>query len=302
MRLRTLVLAIIDRPARRRRARPGPRRAPSQAPQAARGRRPAPGPQRLPRQPRAVRAPSGCRRRNTSRRRGGVPGHAPGRARAEEPNTLVVGAGDIIGASPLVSGLFHDEPTIERSTRWASTSARVGNHEFDEGADELLRMQSGGCHPVDGCQAPTASPARTSPTSRRTSSTERAGALPARPRSEVGGVKVGFIGVVLKDTPSVVTPGGVAGLTFGDEADAINVRGQAAQKGVRRDRRAHPPGRHAASAQATTASPGGPAGRHHRGARARRSTSSSPATRHQAYNCVDRAASSSPGRRRSAAC
>src|SRR5919198_606416 len=78
--------------------------------------------------------------------------------RATNPNTLTVAAGDLIGASPLVSALFHDEPTIEEMNSIGLDVAGVGNHEFDEGVDELLRMQFGdqeggdGCHPVDGCQ------------------------------------------------------------------------------------------------------------------------------------------------------
>ena len=72
--------------------------------------------------------------------------------REQNPNTLVVSAGDNIGASPLVSGLFHDEPTIEAFNAMGVDISSVGNHEFDEGSAELLRMQDGGCHPVDGCQ------------------------------------------------------------------------------------------------------------------------------------------------------
>ncbi len=78
--------------------------------------------------------------------------------RTTNPNTITVGAGDIIGASPLISGLFHDEPTIEAMNALGLDVTGVGNHEFDEGVDELLRMQFGnqlggnGCHPVDGCQ------------------------------------------------------------------------------------------------------------------------------------------------------
>ena len=64
----------------------------------------------------------------------------------------MVSAGDNIGASPLVSGLFHDEPTIEAFNAMGVDISAVGNHEFDEGSAELLRMQDGGCHPVDGCQ------------------------------------------------------------------------------------------------------------------------------------------------------
>jgi len=72
------------------------------------------------------------------------------RLEALNPNTLVVSAGDLIGASPLLSALFHDEPTIEAMNSLGLDLNAVGNHEFDEGADELRRMQDGGCHPVDG--------------------------------------------------------------------------------------------------------------------------------------------------------
>ena len=72
---------------------------------------------------------------------------------ANPANTFVVSAGDVIGASPLLSAGFHDEPSIEAFNQLGVDLNAVGNHEFDEGPDELLRMQNGGCHPVDGCQA-----------------------------------------------------------------------------------------------------------------------------------------------------
>ena len=72
--------------------------------------------------------------------------------RAEQPNSLVLSGGDNIGASPLASALFHDEPTIEFLNSIGTSASAVGNHELDEGYQELLRIQSGGCHPVDGCQ------------------------------------------------------------------------------------------------------------------------------------------------------
>ena len=72
--------------------------------------------------------------------------------RATNPNTLFLSAGDLIGATPLISALFHDEPTIEAMNQTGLDINAVGNHEFDEGTKELRRMQSGGCHPVDGCQ------------------------------------------------------------------------------------------------------------------------------------------------------
>jgi 5'-nucleotidase len=82
--------------------------------------------------------------------------------KATNPNTLVVSAGDLIGASPLLSALFHDEPTIEAMNLLGLDFNAVGNHEFDEGAAELLRMQHGGCHPPTAAWTATGSPAPTS--------------------------------------------------------------------------------------------------------------------------------------------
>src|SRR3984893_2737200 len=69
-------------------------------------------------------------------------------------NTIFVAAGDLIGASPFLSAMFHDEPTIESMSMMGLEVASVGNHEFDEGRDELKRMQDGGCHAIDKCQGP----------------------------------------------------------------------------------------------------------------------------------------------------
>jgi 5'-nucleotidase len=146
------------------------------------------------------------------------------RLRAQNPNTLVVSGGDNIGASPLVSGLFHDEPTIEAFNAMGVDISTVGNHEFDEGSAELLRMQDGGCHPVDGCQDGDGFDGADFDYLSANVVDDDTGKTLFRPYEirRVGGVKVGFIGVVLKDTPTIVTPSGVEGLTFGDEADAIN--------------------------------------------------------------------------------
>jgi 5'-nucleotidase len=138
--------------------------------------------------------------------------------------TLEVAAGDLIGASPLLSAAFHDEPTIEAMNALGLDISAVGNHEFDEGVDELLRIQNGGCHPVDGCQdgddylgadfqylaanvvyKTTGKPI-----------------FPAYKIRSIAGAKVGFIGLTLEGTPSIVTPSGVASVNFLDEADTIN--------------------------------------------------------------------------------
>jgi len=156
--------------------------------------------------------------------------------RKENRNTLVVSAGDNIGASPLVSGLFHDEPTIEAFNAMGVDISAVGNHEFDEGSAELLRMQDGGCHPVDGCQDGDGFAGADFDYLAANVVDDDTGKTLFRPYEirRVGGVKVGFIGVVLKDTPTIVTPSGVEGLTFGDEADAINkYTAKLKKKGVR---------------------------------------------------------------------
>jgi 5'-nucleotidase len=140
------------------------------------------------------------------------------------PNTFFVGAGDQIGASPLLSGLFHDEPTIEALNTMGLDVSGVGNHEFDEGVDELLRMQNGGCHPVDGCQDGT--PFFGSLFQYLAANVLYAGTqntiLPPYEIKKVGNAKIAFIGLTLKGTPLIVTPAGVAGLEFAPEVLTVN--------------------------------------------------------------------------------
>lgn len=143
--------------------------------------------------------------------------------RARQPNTIVVAAGDLIGASPLMSALFHDEPTIEAMNLVGLDLLGVGNHEFDEGLTELLRMKQGGCHPKDGCQGSQpfqgASFEFLAANVRRAK--EKATIFPPYAIRELGGVPVAFIGLTLEDTPGV-TPPTVGDLAFGDEADTVN--------------------------------------------------------------------------------
>lgn len=144
--------------------------------------------------------------------------------RALNPNTVVVSAGDMVGASPLLSALFHDEPTIEAFNLIGLDFNAVGNHEFDEGWHELVRLQNGGCHPVDGCQ----------------DGDDFAGAnfqflaanvirkdngktiFPAYKVRSFGSAKIAFIGMTLEGTPLIVTPSGISDLNFLDEADTVN--------------------------------------------------------------------------------
>jgi 5'-nucleotidase len=143
---------------------------------------------------------------------------------ATNPNTLVVSAGDLIGASPLLSGLFHDEPTIEAANIFGLDFNAVGNHEFDEGAVELLRMQEGGCHPTDGCQDGDGFAGADFEFLAANVKWHDTGdtLFPAYKVVHFKGVKVGLIGMTLEGTPTIVSPSGVAGLDFLDEADTVN--------------------------------------------------------------------------------
>jgi 5'-nucleotidase len=152
-------------------------------------------------------------------------------ARRGHRNSLTVSAGDLIGASPLTSALFHDEPTIEAFNRIGLDLNAVGNHEFDEGRTELERMQYGGCHPVDGCYDgtdPDEEPDGFAGARFRFLAANVVDESTGRPIfrpyviRNLGGVRVGFIGLTLKGTPDIVSAAGVQGLRFLDEADTIN--------------------------------------------------------------------------------
>jgi 5'-nucleotidase len=144
--------------------------------------------------------------------------------RATNRRTVVVSAGDMIGASPLLSALFHDEPSIEAFNEMGLDFNAVGNHEFDEGVTELLRMQRGGCHPVDGCQDGDGFSGARFRYLAANVVNEQTGRplLPAFRIRTFAGAKVAFIGMTLEGTPSIVTPSGIAGYEFRDEADTVN--------------------------------------------------------------------------------
>ncbi|MFI6758565.1 bifunctional metallophosphatase/5'-nucleotidase [Micromonospora sp. NPDC050417] len=148
-------------------------------------------------------------------------------AAAEGRRSTTVGAGDLIGATPLVSAAFHDEPTIELMDAIGLEISSVGNHEFDEGVEELLRINRGGCHPVDGCQDGDGfAGARFSYLAANTVS--RRTGLPILPPVDiriVDGVPVGFVGLTLEGTPSIVNPAGISSVRFTDEIETANLWG-----------------------------------------------------------------------------
>jgi 5'-nucleotidase len=144
--------------------------------------------------------------------------------RAGHKNTIFVAAGDLIGASPFLSAMFHDEPTIESLSMMGLEISSVGNHEFDEGKDELLRMQNGGCHPTDKCQGShpfTGAKFHYLAASTIDKSTGKT-LFPPYEIREFDGIPVAFIGLALKGTPEIISPASAAGLEFRDEAETVN--------------------------------------------------------------------------------
>ncbi|MFF5211684.1 bifunctional metallophosphatase/5'-nucleotidase [Streptosporangium sp. NPDC000396] len=167
-------------------------------------------------------------------------------------NTLKVAQGDLIGATPLISAAYHDEPSVEFLGKIGITASAVGNHEFDEGYAELRRIMHGGCHPVDGCspagewkgaaysylganvifKRPNRSAEKEALAAlggQNTSSVRgllKEYGIPALPPVAIrwmNGVPIGFIGLVTQTTPNIVTSEGIKDLEFVDEVKAANV-------------------------------------------------------------------------------
>ncbi|MET7639808.1 bifunctional metallophosphatase/5'-nucleotidase [Streptomyces sp. NPDC005438] len=158
-------------------------------------------------------------------------------ARDGHPYSVTAAAGDMVGASPLISGLFHDEPTIEALNSLDLDVTSVGNHEFDEGRKELKRLQNGGCHPVDGCAEEGKTFAGADFPYLAANVTDKKSGKPLMKPYSVWkhkGVKIGFIGVTLEGTPDIVSGDGVKGLKFHDEVKTINKYAKKLQaKGVK---------------------------------------------------------------------
>ncbi len=144
--------------------------------------------------------------------------------RAAVKNSIFVAAGDLVGASPMLSALFNDEPTIESLDMMGLALSAVGNHEFDRGVIELLRKQNGGCstdrtclvqHPFMGAKYRYLA----------ASTIDRTTGKPILPPYEIrtfDDVPIAFVGLALKGAADMVKPTGIAGVEFRDEAATIN--------------------------------------------------------------------------------
>ena len=158
---------------------------------------------------------------------GGV-AYLAGAARAlgeGQKRSVTVSAGDLTGASPLVSALFLDEPSVTAMNLVGVEYNAVGNHEFDKGSAELMRMQTGGCAkhtPRTPCRVEPFAGARFRYLAANVLTKEGGTLFPGTGIKDFGDVQIGFIGMTLKDTATLVTPAGVAGLSFADEAAKAN--------------------------------------------------------------------------------
>ncbi|RKF22556.1 bifunctional metallophosphatase/5'-nucleotidase [Altericroceibacterium spongiae] len=150
--------------------------------------------------------------------------------RAHYRYSLTVSAGDLTSASQLASSLFLDEPSVGVMNRIGLDFNAVGNHEFDRGSKELLRLQNGGCE-KNSLRQPCAVEDHFPGASyrylaanvvRQDGSTLFPGTALRQFGHGAEQVTIGLVGLTLKGTPALVSPGGVKGLTFTDEADTIN--------------------------------------------------------------------------------
>lgn len=147
--------------------------------------------------------------------------------RKQDGELLLVGAGDLVGASPALSSMWADEPTIGAMNLLGLRASALGNHEFDSGRQELLRQQKGGCVSPRPDKACKLDPGYEGATFNYLAANvidmvTRKPLLPPYKIEQAHGVKIAFIGAVLKDAPSVSLASGIAGLEFADEASSIN--------------------------------------------------------------------------------
>jgi len=149
--------------------------------------------------------------------------------KSRNPNNVVVSAGDLVGATPLMSALFKDEPTIEAMNLIGLDFHAVGNHEFDNGVAHLKRLQAGGCElnkqsGQPDCQGRAAYAGANFGflAANVMVAGSDATLFPAYGIKDFEGIKVGFIGLTLKGTAALVRPSGTTGLTFRDEVETVN--------------------------------------------------------------------------------
>ncbi|WP_162254448.1 bifunctional UDP-sugar hydrolase/5'-nucleotidase [Pelomonas sp. Root1444] len=142
--------------------------------------------------------------------------------KAKNPDALVVAGGDLIGASPLISNLLRDEPTLAALSGFGISASALGNHELDAGLPELLRQARGECGP-NGCLWPGyKGPGFPYLGANVLDANTGKPLLPTHVIQQAGRLKVAVAGVATKDTPSVIVARAIQGIRFADEADTLN--------------------------------------------------------------------------------
>lgn len=143
--------------------------------------------------------------------------------RSQRKNAVFVAAGDLVGASPQMSSLLKDEPTLSALSELGLAASSLGNHDLDAGLTELLRKTRGECPATTGCVWPEFKGAKFPYLAANMFETDTGKrVLPSHIVKEVGGFKVALVGVVTKDTPKVIVPKSIVGLRFADEVETLN--------------------------------------------------------------------------------
>ncbi|SEB70520.1 5'-nucleotidase C-terminal domain-containing protein [Paenibacillus sp. GP183] len=138
------------------------------------------------------------------------------------PNTLLIHAGDAVGASAPLSALSQDEPTMDLMNKLGFSVGTLGNHEFDHGVAEAKRLVYGGINPITGKNYAGVSTDFKYVIANVVDEKTNEPIFPAYTIKQVGGVKIGFTGVVTMETPNIVNPSGIQGYKFIDQAEAVN--------------------------------------------------------------------------------
>ncbi len=142
--------------------------------------------------------------------------------KAKHPDAVIVAGGDLIGASPQISNLLRDEPTLAAMSQFGISGSALGNHELDAGLPELLRKTRGECQPVDcawpGFKGPGFPYLGANVLDAKTGQP----LLPTHVFQQSGKLKVAIAGVATRDTPQVIIAKAIQGIRFADEADTLN--------------------------------------------------------------------------------
>ncbi|MDR7268864.1 5'-nucleotidase [Pelomonas saccharophila] len=142
--------------------------------------------------------------------------------KARNPDALVVAGGDLIGASPLISSLLRDEPTLAAMSELGISASALGNHELDAGLPELLRKARGECAPTECLWPGFKGPGFPYLGANVLDASSGKPLLPTHVLKQAGALKVAIAGVATLETPHVIVARAIKGIRFADEADTLN--------------------------------------------------------------------------------